>query len=173
MDEAGLGTLTRRGDRWTLTFRTGVEAAHLVDGEPVRLCLGHQGGHGLPGVVERPRLRLAVVAHRAGRHQDQRAGRPGPSLVAGSQRGEQPGVGLLATLGDQEPPGLAVLRRRRPAGRLEQRGQGLVAEFVRPVEPARTPPLGEQRMNRDRGAGGLAHRGAVLPGRDRNVRGGQ
>ena len=65
------------------------------------------------------RLRAAVVADGAGRDEDQRAGRPGPGLVAGREGGEEPAVGFLAAAGDQEPPRLAVLRRRRPAGRFQ------------------------------------------------------
>ena len=42
---------------------------------------------------------------------------------------------------------VAVLRGRRPACRLEQCGKAVVADLVRPVEPARTPPLGEQRVH--------------------------
>ena len=132
-----------------------VEAAHLVHGEAVGLGLGDQRGHGLPGVVQGPRLRAAVVADGTGGDEDQRAGRPGPGLVTGGEGGEEPTVGFLAAAGDQEPPRLGVLRRRRPPGRLKQSAQGHVVELVRPVEAARAPPLGKQRVNRNRSAGGL------------------
>ena len=104
----------------------GIEAAHLMHGKPVGLRLGNQRGHRLPGVIQGPRLRAAVVAASAGRYQDQRAGRTGPGAITGREGGEEPDVGLLVPAGDQEPPRLAVLRRRRPASRLQQRGQALV-----------------------------------------------
>ena len=50
-------------------------------------------------------------------------------------------VGLLAAPGHQEPPRLAVARRRRPPGRLEQRGDVVVADLMAAVEPARAPAL--------------------------------
>ena len=39
----------------------GVEAAHLVHRKPVGLRLGHERGDGLAGIVQRPRLRAAVI----------------------------------------------------------------------------------------------------------------
>src|SRR6266567_9233812 len=71
-----------------------VEAAHLMDGEPVGLRLGDERGDSLPGVILRPRLRPAVVASGAGGDEDQCAGGSGPGLVAGSQGREEPAVSL-------------------------------------------------------------------------------
>jgi hypothetical protein len=76
-----------------------------VHGQSVGLGLGNQGGYGLTGVVQRPRLRSAVVARGARRDQDQRAGRAGPGLVAGGQGGEEPVVSWLAAAGDQDRQG--------------------------------------------------------------------
>src|SRR3954447_3047571 len=66
---------------------------------------------------------------------------------------------------NQEPPRLAVVRRRRPAGGLQQGLHRALVERVSGIQSAGAPPLCEQRVDRYRGLSDLlrAHDQPVLP----------
>jgi hypothetical protein len=141
----------------------GVETAHLVHRESLVLGLDGQVGHGLTGVVARPRLRAAVSVDGAGSDEQQRVGVAGPGAVAGRERGEQRVERGCAPAGDDEPPRLAVAGRGRPARRLQEGGELSVADRPCRVERPGTPPPGEQLVHRNRGGGKLlGHRSSIV-----------
>ena len=110
---------------WAL-YDTGQAVAALVTQAQADGLAVHQMG-GFDTAAVRAEFGLGddltpVVVGNAGRYQDQRARRPGPGPVTGGEEGEEPVVGVLAAARHQESPRLAVLRRWRPAGCLQQSG---------------------------------------------------
>ena len=162
--------------------RGGVEATHLVGVQALVLCLHGQVRDRLAEVVARPRAGLALGVDGLGDVHDEYRGRVGPRLVEAQERVVHGGEGGSAATGDDEAPRLHVVRRRRPAGGLEDGAQRLDRDLGRRVVGARAPTLHE-RVDELRGgvgaAGGeigderhvmlLLSRGDGLPGRRRPV----
>ena len=131
-------------DAIQFTGLVGQDADHLVDEQAASRRLQGQGGAGEAQVVNGGGVGLAVedeVQTRAAEGQHRHRLRP--SLIPFDQAGKQPLELRRVRLGGHDvAPGLLIVRRRRPASRLEQRAE-VVGRHRAVGEGVRTPPPGD------------------------------
>ena len=145
-------------------YELGLAVSQLTVEAAARGRLDGELRDGQPELVRRDLAGRAVLVLDLDDRGDQDRSRGGPQLVELGEGVQQAGVGGVDAVGrdatDEEAPGLVVVRARRPAGSLEQRGHVGVLERGA-VERPRRPAVGEQRVQLDGGRGGAGGKGGA------------